>query len=153
MASPLGPVNTTSVDSSFCFRVAAVGGSTGGLGGGAGPCSNMTVNTIEMIINPSCVLEKPKAIRKATINGVRVFPYYSQKVWNGDTYGILGFSRLTDHFPAVPPADGLYLCLAMSRSSSSGCTTPRGLCFGPSCVYSLFNNEVTCCPASEAALG
>ncbi len=96
----------------------------------------------------TCAEESPKAARTATINGVTVYPYYSLKSWRGQTYGLMAVSRLADIFP-ITPSGGLYMCLALDRRST--CGTPQALCYGGSCVHSLFDADMTCCPADQAS--
>ncbi|GIL85606.1 hypothetical protein Vretifemale_14146, partial [Volvox reticuliferus] len=143
LSSIVGPVNSTETYHTYCFRIEASGAAVDG----ASPCAKMAINKIHFIVNRACAEEVPKAIRSATINGEAVFPFYSLKTWNGEVYGLMSVSSLTNTFP-VTPAGGLYMCVNMDQSST--CSAPSGLCYGDSCVYTLMNADFTCCPVGQA---
>ncbi|GIL54838.1 hypothetical protein Vafri_10529 [Volvox africanus] len=142
LSSVVGPVNSTGTFNTYCFTIKASGAPVDG----ASPCANMTINKIQFIVNRACVEEVPKAIRSATVNGVPVSPFYSLKTWKGDVYGLMTVSGLTNSFP-VTPAGGLYMCVMMEQSST--CGAPSGLCYGDSCVYTLMNADLSCCPVGQ----
>jgi hypothetical protein len=93
------------------------------------------------------VEKAPKAARAVSINGVTVFPSYSLKSWRGETYGLMAISNLVAALPPGPPLAGLHLCMALDMLSA--CGAPEALCYGDSCVFSLFNEGFSCCPASQ----
>ncbi|GLC33842.1 hypothetical protein PLESTM_000125400 [Pleodorina starrii] len=135
MTPPVGPINATSSDETYCWQVRADGAVAGG-----SCCATMTIYKLEFIVERACVERFPRPIRAATINGVAVFPTYGRKTWK-DT------DQLTGNFP-VTPAGGLCLCLTLDTSSGS-CATPAELCYGDTCVYSLYGPGFTCCPVSQ----
>ncbi|GLC46807.1 hypothetical protein PLESTM_001928400 [Pleodorina starrii] len=143
MSSPAGrPFNSTFSKATYCFRIAAVEATAES----ASPCASIVINKIDLIVNRACVEESPKAARLVTINGVTVYPFYSLKTWRGETYGLMGISKLADTFP-LTPTGGLTMCMEMARQST--CAPPERLCYGNSCVYSLINADFSCCPDSS----
>jgi hypothetical protein len=97
----------------------------------------------------SCAIETRKAIRRVTINGVRVYPAYTVESWPAGTlypgpFGVLTFRNLGYPLDRVK-SEGFNLCMVMAASSP--CGTPDGLCFGNGgCTYSVFNHVNDCCP-------
>ncbi|GLC47502.1 hypothetical protein PLESTB_000847800 [Pleodorina starrii] len=142
MTPPVGPINATSSNETYCWQVRADGAVAGG-----SRCATMTIYKLEFIVERACVERFPRPLRAATINGVTVFPTYGRKTWKGTEYGMLSFSQLTEDFP-MTPAGGLRLCLTLDTSSGS-CATPAELCYGDTCVYSLYDPGFTCCPVSQ----
>ncbi|GIL89686.1 hypothetical protein Vretifemale_17462, partial [Volvox reticuliferus] len=139
LSPPRGPRNMTPSSATYCFTLMS----------GAAPvdtanrCAQMTPDKITFIINAACAAEVPRAISKTTVNGVRVSPTFSHKNWNDRTYGLMTIGK----FAAANASNGIVVCMALARRSS--CGTPAGLCYGSSCVYSLFNSDNSCCPVSQ----
>lgn len=86
------------------------------------------------------------AVRTATVSGVSMYPDFNIRTWNGETYAVMAFNRLTDDVLASP-SRRLYVCLAMDRNDPSG--DPARLCYGSSCVYALIDPDLDCCPTSQ----
>ncbi|KAG2484051.1 hypothetical protein HYH03_017141 [Edaphochlamys debaryana] len=114
-------------------------------------CAGMDLSKIQMLIKPECVAESPKAIVKASINGITFYPTYTTFKAYGEEAGVLSLSKLKSRVSASQLDSGdVDVCLYFD-TSRKGCNTLEKLCDGGDygCKMTFFNTRNTCCPTTD----
>ncbi|EFJ50205.1 hypothetical protein VOLCADRAFT_89093 [Volvox carteri f. nagariensis] len=145
LSAPLGPMNVTSSTATYCLLIS----SNASLVSPTAECAGMdSVRRVDMVVDATCVQQKPKPITVVTVNG-RV-PQHNLQIINfdGAEYGVLTIKRIDSLFQSIPD-NGLSVCLTFNKAAS-GCSRPRALFFGPTIVYQVTSIDFMCCPTSEA---
>ncbi|EFJ50092.1 hypothetical protein VOLCADRAFT_89111 [Volvox carteri f. nagariensis] len=113
-------------------------------------CAGMdTVRRVDMVVDATCVQQKPKPITVVTVNG-RVPQHNLQTIdYDGAEYGVLTIKRIDALFQSIPD-NGLSVCLTFNKAPGSRCNSPQALFRGPTIVYQITSIDFMCCPTSEA---
>ncbi|KAG2484050.1 hypothetical protein HYH03_017140 [Edaphochlamys debaryana] len=114
-------------------------------------CADMDLSKIQMLIKPECVAESPKAIVKASINGIIFYPTYTTFKAYGEEAGVLSLSKLSSKVSAAQLASGVVDVCLYFDTSRKGCNTLEKLCDGGDygCKMTFFNTGNTCCPTTD----